>query len=315
MTYFTTVVLIAAFGLAPGFSLDPVDGQCPANSVPVKCAPLEECPGQPSHKENSKGKCVPIKPTKCWRAGGTLYFEPRIKEDGLAIQLRSTEDYSNKIEMVKKTKAGKGYVNLTNFCSKSMDCWEDRDELMEYEQIFFHDVDAPFEMRFVDEDGVQGRWFECYKNTPIAFDLDGSGHVEKIDGEWQVDMDADGELEVINEWFAPTEGILLDGRAPLGELVTGEYLFGDTGNAYENGYEKLSIHHDVNEDHMVSGPELMGLKIWVDANSNAIVDAGEVHELSTFGIVAISVDAENLISHAVLVDGTKMMTEDLIFTR
>ena len=130
-----------------------------------------------------------------------------------------------------------------------------------------------------------------------------------------VDMDGDGELEEIDEWFAPTEGILLDARAPLGELVTGEYMFGDTGNAYEHGYEKLSVRHDFNSDRVISGPEMMGLKVWVDTNSNAIVEEGEVHELNEYGIAAISVDEENLISSAMLVDGTQMMTEDIIFNR
>ena len=48
---------------------------------------------------------------------------------------------------------------------------------------------------------------------------------------------------------------------------------------------------------------MMGLKVWVDANSNAIVEEGEVHDLNECGIVSISVDEDNLVSSAMLVDG------------
>ena len=68
-----------------------------------------------------------------------------------------------------------------------------------------------FKMRFIRGDGKKGEWKSC-KYSPIAFDLNGSGKVENItraEG-YQIDVTGDGDLETIGEWFAPTEGILID---------------------------------------------------------------------------------------------------------
>ena len=300
MTSFSSLVLAAAFGLSSvhGSQFSATNGKCPANAQATSCS----TPRPPSTSTMTA--------TKCWRANDNVRFQPNASASGMKVQAKSSADGSV-ITMASTTTAGQGAVKFESFCSNAA-CVKDTG----YEQKFFKKLrKGLFSIRFVDQSGKAGAWFECFRNTPIAFDLDQSEHVEKITGEWEVDMDADGELELINEWFAPTEGILLDGRAPLGEKVNGEYLFGDQGNKYEHGYEKLSLHHDFNNDRAVSGSEMMGLKIWVDANSDAIVDAGEVYELSAFGIAAISVDQDNLVSEALLVDGTTMMSEDLVFAR
>ncbi|MEM7337241.1 MAG: hypothetical protein AAF467_01270 [Actinomycetota bacterium] len=148
-------------------------------------------------------------------------------------------------------------------------------------------------------------------NSPIALDVDGSGDVERVAGEFAFDFDADGSTELVSEWFAPTEGILFDSR--FAGPVTGEHLFGDQGGLYVDGFEKLAL-LDINGDGQVAGVELDGLAIWTDVNSNALVDSGEVSSLADHQVVALSTSHVGFVSEAVLADGSTMVTEDLWFT-
>ncbi|MEM7337252.1 MAG: hypothetical protein AAF467_01325 [Actinomycetota bacterium] len=146
--------------------------------------------------------------------------------------------------------------------------------------------------------------------SPVGLDLDGSGAVERISGEFAFDFDADGATEAVSEWFAPTEGILFDSR--FAGPVTGEHLFGDQGGLYTDGYAKLA-RLDADADGEVAGAELDGLAIWTDANSNAIVDSGEVSTLAAIGVTALSTSHIDFVSEATLADGSTMVTEDLWF--
>ena len=107
------------------------------------------------------------------------------------VEVLSEVDHKNAIVLDNATTAGKTNISFAEkFCNSN-----DPDKCIRGpEQLYFRDLKKKaesFSMRFVDEDGETGEWFECYKNTPIAFDLDMSGQVEKITGEWLVDMDAD----------------------------------------------------------------------------------------------------------------------------
>lgn len=70
---------------------------------------------------------------------------------------------------------------------------------------------------------------------------------------------------------------------------TGKHLFGDMGSLFKSGYQKLAAVHDGNHGGNVAGSELPGLAIWVDANSNAKVDAGELKSLAEYNIVGFSI--------------------------
>lgn len=172
-----------------------------------------------------------------------------------------------------------------------------------------------FFLRFVDANGCAGHWKACKNYTPIGLDLNHSGAVEHIQGSFEIDITGDGEINQLQEWFAPTEGILID-TAPgiVDGVVTGDHLFGDNGGEFEDGYEKLA-NHDVDGDGEVAGSELGGLALWIDANSNLIVDDGELAELSAYGIVGLSVFHEDFQSTARLADGNAMLTEDLLLMR
>ena len=149
--------------------------------------------------------------------------------------------------------------------------------------------------------------------SPIGLDIDGTSSVERIEGEFSIDVTGDGEIETLNEWFAPTEGILINTNIAIEDgAVTGQHLFGDQGGTYADGFEKLAL-LDANRDGQVAGAELDGLAIWTDANSNAKLDAGEMSTLADHGVVSLSTSHTSFVSQATLADGSSMMMEDLWF--
>lgn len=155
-------------------------------------------------------------------------------------------------------------------------------------------------------------------------------------GEFKIDITGDGEINDLKEWvsctvststrssravfksfsqFAPTEGILIDTSHDIKNgIITGQHLFGDQGGTFADGFEKLEEHDD-NGDGMIAGPELDGFMIWTDANSNTILDDGELSTLESHGIVSLSTEHTDMVSYAILEDGSKMRMEDLWFSR
>ena len=173
----------------------------------------------------------------------------------------------------------------------------------------------PFFGYVVTKDGCVSPPFYCEnKNlTPLGLDLDGSGHVEMIQGEFSIDLTGDHFPEILDTWFAPTEGILIDVSYELANGINGDHLFGDMGGRYANGFAKLAT-LDENTDGIISGSELDHLAIWKDMNSNAALDDGELFTLADYGIVSFSVSHSHLLSSATLSDGSVMKVEDLYFT-
>lgn len=152
--------------------------------------------------------------------------------------------------------------------------------------------------------------------SPIGLDLDKSGDVERIDGIFHFDIDGNGEKKYMNEWFAPTEGILIDATIP--GAISGVHLFGDQGGNFTDGYDKLSTKRDANKDGVISGEELKGLQVWRDINSDAELDREtELFDLNddALGINITSLETlhTDYLSSAALASGGAMMTEDLWF--
>jgi len=132
--------------------------------------------------------------------------------------------------------------------------------------------------------------------SPIVLDLSGSGQLEASGGKWlphprtfdrthavAFDFYNNG-FPIIMEWVGPHEGLLVEPKAD--GTVDGSSLFGTQGG-WSNGYEKLSL-RDTNHDGMLSGDELKGLAVWVDANSDGKVDAGELKSLDELGITELN---------------------------
>ena len=62
--------------------------------------------------------------------------------------------------------------------------------------------------------------------------------------------------------------------------------------------------------------ELNGIAVWVDKNSNAKLDEGELSSLKDHKIVGLSTASnDSLVSFAILEDGSSMVMEDLYFFR
>lgn len=185
--------------------------------------------------------------------------------------------------------------------------------LESYRAFLSYQSHAPFRMQFVNEAGEASDWHGCSGYTPIGIDLDRSGSVERIDGEFSIDIDGDGRVDVLREWFAPSEGILVDTTHPMvGGVVASKHLFGADREEYHDGFEKLAA-LDTNADGMVAGEEMEGLAVWIDSNSNAVVEEGELFSLDTFDIVGLSTFHKDLKSYAILLDGSFMLMEDLWF--
>jgi hypothetical protein len=118
------------------------------------------------------------------------------------------------------------------------------------------------------------------------------------------------------EWIGPRTPLLVaSSQVPLGS-ITGRELFGRStwGKELEHGYEPLST-LDSDANGVLEGPELEGLWLWFDADSDAVCDHGEVFSVASL-LSKISVDFDPLQAYpmiplgACLMDGTWVPTWD-----
>jgi hypothetical protein len=148
--------------------------------------------------------------------------------------------------------------------------------------------------------------WQCHDNgnrsSPILIDVNGLGYPDLLAGKsWRKDRAAkvgEAAFRVFNldltgprlwEWVGPKTGILVYWKAGAGagdagadgknipRVIDGSALFGTHtfGRTWPNGYEALAS-LDKNTDGQITGDELADLWVWVDANSNAQVDPGEI---------------------------------------
>jgi hypothetical protein len=89
-------------------------------------------------------------------------------------------------------------------------------------------------------------------------------------------------------------------------------LFGNEGDNYPSGYEKLAA-WDTNGDGALAGAELDGLALWID-DGNARFHRSESVTLAEAGVVsmALSYD-ENYASTAEMADGGTILVQDIWF--
>lgn len=146
--------------------------------------------------------------------------------------------------------------------------------------------------------------------SPIALDLTERGRVERVAGSYDVDIDGDGVLETLTEWFAPSAGILIDRRAT--GKIEGRHLFGNMPGVHADGFAALAV-LDIDDSGRVDGDELGGLAIWKDLDSDTIVDAGETSTLNAHGIVSLALDHYQFMARATLEDGRTLLMEDVWF--
>lgn len=140
--------------------------------------------------------------------------------------------------------------------------------------------------------------------TPIVLDVSGSGRLQASHGQWlphrgAIDMKTTRLYDFYNngfpmamEWVGPKDGLLVEPKAD--GSVDGSCLFGSQGG-WSSGYEKLSM-RDKNGDGRLTGDELKGLSVWVDANGDAVCQPSELKSVQDMGITEIDLHQNHMAS-------------------
>ncbi len=158
--------------------------------------------------------------------------------------------------------------------------------------------------------------------TPIIFSLDTARPLsELLNPVCVVDFDLDGSGRGDQwPWLQPDTALLVwdaDGR---GDVPSGRQLFGSVTwwMFWRNGYEAMRALDD-NHDGWLAGPELTGLAVWQDANSNGAADASEVRPAAAVGIrrlaVTVTASVSGMPSNPTgleMTDGRRLPTYDWI---
>lgn len=129
---------------------------------------------------------------------------------------------------------------------------------------------------------------------PLSLDLNGDGTINTLplSAGVKFDLDNNGFAETTS-WVAPADGLLVLDLNANNKIDGGHELFGtDTrlpsGNLADNGFEALA-QYDINADGVINNQDSVfgNLRIWQDANSNGIVDGGELTDLASRNVTAI----------------------------
>ncbi len=136
---------------------------------------------------------------------------------------------------------------------------------------------------------------------PLTLDLNGDGIVNTLPMSRGIhfDLDNSGFAEQTS-WVAPEDGLLVLDRNDNNFIDGGAELFGtetllSNGQYAKHGFEALA-EFDTDQDGVVSaGDEIYSsLRVWRDANSNGVADAGELKTLGQMGIVSIGTEYSDL---------------------
>jgi len=140
---------------------------------------------------------------------------------------------------------------------------------------------------------------QVYDSSPLVLDLDNNGKIDVAKNDWRphapkfhtwaakfFDITGDGAKDYC-EWMMPKaqDGMLCIPEE--GNVDTALQLFGTAGG-YKDGYEKLALVCDKDNNGWVEGKELEGVKIWIDENNDAVCQPAELKELSDYNVKRIS---------------------------
>ena len=124
---------------------------------------------------------------------------------------------------------------------------------------------------------------------PIVLDLNGDG-VHFLSADAGVTFDY-GSGKVATAWAAPDDGILVHDANHDGKVSGNEIMFATNGTDLQG----LAV-YDTNHDGQLSAADadFASFAVWQDANSNGVVDAGEMKSLSAAGITSINLISDNV---------------------
>jgi Ca2+-binding RTX toxin-like protein len=121
---------------------------------------------------------------------------------------------------------------------------------------------------------------------PIVLDLDGNGIelIPRATSNVYFDMDGDGIKEQTG-WVKPTDGLLAIDSNANGQIDNINELIGDLGRS---GFAEL-VTYDLNNDRVINASDAVWsqFRVWLDANSNGLTDAGELRTLASLNIRSI----------------------------
>jgi VCBS repeat-containing protein len=135
--------------------------------------------------------------------------------------------------------------------------------------------------------------------TPLLLDLNGDGvHTVGLSAGVVFDVGADGALKRTG-WVDSHDGLLALDLNHNGKIDNGAELFGSgttlaDGSKAKDGYAALR-QYDANSDGVMDAKDAVfdNLKVWVDADTDGITDAGELKGLTDLGIASINLNALN----------------------
>jgi hypothetical protein len=130
--------------------------------------------------------------------------------------------------------------------------------------------------------------------TPILLSLEGCRSLEELlSPDHNVLFDLDGDLVVEAwPWPAPSAGWLVWDPKRKGRIESGRDLFGSASSwfFFPDGYRVLDALDDDGNGEL-RGPELTGIAVWFDRDSDGVSDRGEVVPVEELGIAALATDA------------------------
>jgi len=154
---------------------------------------------------------------------------------------------------------------------------------------------AEFDDKF--KEGL-GSGFELAEGTrsPLIIDLDGNG-VETLSATQGVHFDLDGNgFAERTGWVGKNDGLLVWDKNSNGQIDSGAELFGNystlkTGQNAANGFLALAD-LDENADGVFDERDaaFSKLQVWRDANSDGIVQAGELRSLKDSGVSSFNLN-------------------------
>jgi hypothetical protein len=135
--------------------------------------------------------------------------------------------------------------------------------------------------------------------TPLVLDLNGDGiHTVGQSAGVLFDVAANGALKRTG-WVDAHDGVLALDANGDGVINNGSELFGSgttlsNGSKAANGYAALA-QYDANQDGTIDANDAVfaNLKVWVDANTDGITEAGELKTLAELGIASLNLNALN----------------------
>ncbi|HEX6603527.1 MAG TPA: cadherin-like domain-containing protein, partial [Sphingomicrobium sp.] len=125
---------------------------------------------------------------------------------------------------------------------------------------------------------------------PVALDMNGDGHVDFLPASAGVSFDYGGG-SVSTAWVGPNDGILVRDGNHDGQVSGNEVMFASSGT----DLQALGA-YDTNHDGQLTSADagFASFSVWQDANSNGVVDAGEMQSLTALGITGISLSTDGI---------------------